>query len=187
MYRLILLGFLMMLVVATGMVMKSCSAPSSHPVDKVASSADSGIVALPDGATMLARPGTVGRDLVDWLATKAHSRAFELGGQEFVGRSPAPTIESKARLPRLIAMLKAHPEVSIAIVGHCDRTDDPAADQRLSEARARSVADMLEAGGIAKDRIAVEGRGGAQPIAGDRTAEDRARDERVSIVLTRRS
>src|SRR5258706_11027915 len=46
---------------------------------------------------MVAAPGTVARELVDWLETDEQQRLFELGGQEFVGRSSEPTMESKLR------------------------------------------------------------------------------------------
>jgi hypothetical protein len=39
------------------------------------------------------------------------SHTFELGGHEFVGRTDHPTQKSMGRLPRLVAMLKANPEV----------------------------------------------------------------------------
>ena len=62
----------------------------------------SGIVALDDGSTLVAQKGTVGRDLVDWLAGRGDGeRRFELGGHQFVGRTTEPTAETIGRLPRL--------------------------------------------------------------------------------------
>jgi outer membrane protein OmpA-like peptidoglycan-associated protein len=84
-------------------------------------------------------------------------------------------------------MLKAHSDVAIRIIGHSDRSVEPAADLALSETRARNVADALKAGGISARRIAVEARGGDQPIGDDRSPAGRARNERVSIVLTHKS
>jgi len=135
---------------------------------------------------MVAKSGTVGRELVDWLASNEQSRSFELGGQEFLGRSAEPTMESKVRLLRLVTMLNANPDVKIHIVGHSDKTSDPAADRTLSEARAGAIAHALKDGGISQARISFEGQGGQQPIGDNRTADGRARNERVSIALTRK-
>ena len=39
------------------------------------------IVALRDGSTLVAHPGTPGRAIADWLASGAHEGRFELGGR----------------------------------------------------------------------------------------------------------
>jgi len=160
------------------LILRAVQQPTPAPVPSDTST-DSGLVALPDGATMLAHQGTIGRQLVDWLASGEQTRTFELGGQQFVGRSAEPTPLSIGRLQRLVAMLRSYRDVDITIVGHCDATDDPAADTALGLARAQTVAHDLEAGGIGASRIAVDSRGGSQPIAGGRAA-----NQRISIVLT---
>lgn len=147
---------------------------------------DTGLVALPDGSTMQAVKGTTKRQLVDWLASGEQSRAFELGGDQFVGRSPEPTPMSVARIKTLVGMMKSYPDVDILIVGHCDCTGDAAADSMLGTARANSVARYLQAGGIGRSRIAVDTRGGSQPVGDDNTPEGRSANQRVSIVLSRR-
>src|SRR3546814_4433770 len=59
-------------------------------------------LALRDGSTMMAQQGSIGRQLVDWLAARGPGeKTFELGGQEFVGRSATPTPESIGRVSRL--------------------------------------------------------------------------------------
>jgi hypothetical protein len=144
------------------------------------------IVALRDGSTLMAQPGTPGRQIVDWLAADAPEGRFELGGRQFTGRSAEPTVEAKARVPRLIAMLRSDSSVHVDIVGHSDHSGDAAADRALSEERARSVERLLHAGGITRNRIHVEGRGGAEPIADEATADGRQRNQRVSLILWRR-
>jgi outer membrane protein OmpA-like peptidoglycan-associated protein len=181
--RLIVLLLFGSLTTAAVLAIQSCQdrpAPETQ-----ASSGDIGIVALPDGSTLLAEEGTIGRELVDWLESGEKSRSFELGGQEFAGRSSEPTNEAAGRLPRLIALLKAYGNVGIRIIGHSDKSEDEAADQALSEERARAVAETIEAGGISRDRISVEGRGGNEPVADNASPEGRAHNQRVSIVLTR--
>jgi outer membrane protein OmpA-like peptidoglycan-associated protein len=182
---LILLIAFILLVLAGAVGVKSCR-ESVDRTDIATSAPSNDIVALRDGATMVAKPGTVGRELVDWLASDEQSRAFELGGEEFLNRSAEPTLESKVRMPRLIAMLKANPDVQVHVIGHSDRSSDPVADQTLSEARARIAVLTLKEGGVSASRVSFEGRGGEQPIADNRSAEGRVRNQRVSIVLTRK-
>jgi len=160
---------------------------SDAPPHETVESGDLGaIVALRDGSTLVARSGTPGREIVDWLASDAPEGRFELGGRQFVGRLADPTIEARVRVPRLIAMLRADSDVDVEIVGHSDRSGDAAADRALSEERATRLAQLLRAGGIARDRIHVEGLGGDEPIADDATAEGRRRNGRVSLILSRR-
>jgi hypothetical protein len=144
------------------------------------------VVALRNGDTMLASPGTPGRQIIDWLASDVPEGRFELGGKQFVGRSVEPTLEARARVPRLIAMLRSDPSVHVDIVGHSDTSGDPAADRSLSEQRARKLADLLHAAGISSDRIRTEGRGGSEPIADETTTEGRQLDQRVSLILVRK-
>ncbi len=155
--------------------------PSPQPAGAAAD-----LVALRDGSTMIAEQGTVGRDLVDWLAQRQPGqKSFELGGQEFLGRSSEPTAESIGRIPRLAAMLRANPDVHATVIGHADRSEDPDADMALSRARAETLVRRLQEEGISPTRLMVEARGSADPIATDDSPGDRARNERVSLVLTR--
>ncbi|WP_336957938.1 OmpA family protein [Sphingobium aquiterrae] len=186
MTRLILLGFLMVFILSIGVALKSCQSTAPDIQAPVVAKGDSGIVALRDGATLVAQKGTVGRALVDWFASDdASPRSFELGGQEFLGTSSELTIESKGRLPRLIAMLKANPDVTVHVIGHTDPSGDVAADRALSQARAKALAELLIGGGISRSRLSFEGVGATVPIADNALPEGRARNRRVSLVLTR--
>ena len=182
--RLVLLGLFIIIVVTGSLALKSrMNAPAASAPD--AGGDSPAVVSLHGGATLIAEPGTVGREIVDWLASDAPRGRFELGGRQFDGRSVEPTIEARARLPRLIAMLNSDSDVDVLLVGHSDRSADPTADQALSEARARAVRRMLEASGISSARIKFEGRGGTQPIGDDRTPVGRAQNERITLELTR--
>jgi outer membrane protein OmpA-like peptidoglycan-associated protein len=183
--RVVLIFALIALLVSATVALKSCQ--NSVPAETKGRPADANsIVALRNGATLVAKPGTPGRELVDWLASKDPTHDFELGGRQFEGRSVEPSAEAKGRLTRLVAMLTANENVRIHIIGHSDRTGDPQADRTLSEARAHYVADALDDAGIARERISFEGRGGDQPIASNDTPAGRDRNQRVSIVLTRK-
>ncbi|GAY10303.1 OmpA family protein [Pseudonocardia sp. N23] len=61
--------------------------------------------------------------------------------------------------------LAAHPDARVRLTGHAaDTPGPPAVAQALSLDRARAVGDALRAAGIDGSRIAVEGRGEADPL-----------------------
>jgi peptidoglycan-associated lipoprotein len=75
-----------------------------------------------------------------------------------IQKSALPVLNAGARI------LKANPGTKIQIVGHTDRVGSLEYNQRLSEARARSVRDALIARGIAADRLIIQGRSFLQPL-----------------------
>lgn len=185
MFRMLLLFLFMALVVSGSMAVKRCS--QQTPPDPADVPGDpSVIVALADGSTMVAPHGTIGRELVDWLATREPGqKSFELGGQEFVGRTAQPTTESLGRIPHLIAMLRANPDVNVVIVGHTDPSGDEAADRAISQARADVVLGILRDGRIASDRLSTEARGASDPAVPNDSLANRRRNQRVSLILSR--
>ncbi len=185
MARFLFLALLLAAAVAAVLAIRSCGA--SRPVEAQKPHDLSAVVALPNGSVLTAPKGSVGRDMVDWLASNDGSeRLFELGGHEFDGRSVEPTIESKVRITRGIAILKANPKVTLDVIGCTAASADPAADKTLSLARAQWIVDALHDGGIPSDRLTAEGRGGADPIGDNATPEGRAQNERVAMVLRHR-
>ena len=89
--------------------------------------------------------------------------------------------------PSLAALrdfLSANPQARAELVGHTDASGDADANTALSLARAEAVRDALVAQGIAADRIAVRGAGPSEPLADNGTAEGRAQNRRVEVILT---
>ena len=79
----------------------------------------------------------------------------------------------------------------VKVVGHTDsvpvqRSNPFQSNQGLSEARARTIADLLIADGVPADRVSHEGRAAADPIADNGTREGRARNRRVEIILQKK-
>jgi outer membrane protein OmpA-like peptidoglycan-associated protein len=72
----------------------------------------------------------------------------------------------------------------IDIIGYTDNVGGVEMNQRLSEARANSVARYLEAQKVLPQRIIASGRGMNNPIASNSTPQGRAQNRRVEIVLT---
>lgn len=71
----------------------------------------------------------------------------------------------------------------IVVAGHTDSRGSTTSNRRLSLARAESVRAFLVNSGVAPDRISASGRGEDEPIADNRTAEGRANNRRVEIIV----
>ncbi len=104
------------------------------------------------------------------------------GGIRFRNGSAVLQRDSTQTLEQLAAMLKACPG-SVVITGHTDSRGDAAANQRLSEVRARAVGNFLSQQGIDPSRIKTRGAGEAEPIANNNTADGRARNRRIEMTL----
>ena len=79
----------------------------------------------------------------------------------------------------------------ITVVGHTDgiplqKTNPLSTNQRLSEARAAAIADMLIQNGVPQDRIRSEGRAATDPVADDSTREGRALNRRLEVLVEKR-
>lgn len=81
-------------------------------------------------------------------------------------------------------VLKEYQKTTVDIIGHTDNVGSAAYNQRLSEDRARSVAEYLAGQGILPARLLVAGMGESQPIASNATPEGRARNRRVTIQIS---
>lgn len=77
------------------------------------------------------------------------------------------------------------PEASVRVAGYADSAPvRQSSNQALSEARARAVAQILEASGLPAQRITVSGNGDGEPLADNRTVEGRAKNRRVEISVS---
>lgn len=81
------------------------------------------------------------------------------------------------------ALLAGDPSATFVVEGHTDSQGKPAANQELSVNRANAVREYLVSHGIASDRITSEGHGADRPIADNKSAEGRANNRRVEIVV----
>lgn len=80
---------------------------------------------------------------------------------------------------------------AVKVVGHTDnvpiRTARFPSNVELSQARAKAVGDMLKTKLSKPDRIGFEGKGADTPIAPNTTADGRAQNRRVEILIQRQS
>lgn len=89
----------------------------------------------------------------------------------------------EAELVRLASQLNKYDLNKLKIVGHTDDVGDAAYNQKLSEERAQSVANLFLARGFKQENIYVIGRGSTQPYVPNTTHENRAINRRVAIVV----
>ncbi|WP_330647215.1 type IVB secretion system protein IcmH/DotU (plasmid) [Thioclava litoralis] len=106
------------------------------------------------------------------------------------GRETLADTQSVMPLLGAIAQTLDKENGPIRVVGHTDSVPMSGrgrfkTNQALSEARAQTVAGVLE--GLVKDpaRISAEGKGATDPVADNKTAEGRARNRRVEIMIPR--
>jgi OOP family OmpA-OmpF porin len=101
---------------------------------------------------------------------------FETGGTA-LSEGSAPALEILARF------LSNNPKLVIVIVGHSDNEGTLEANVALSKRRAEAVREALIARGVAAGRLEAHGAGYLSPVATNSTAEGRALNRRVELVL----
>ena len=79
--------------------------------------------------------------------------------------------------------LQQYPNSTVQVIGHTDATGTQSYNMDLSQRRARAVASILTAGGVAPNRIATIGAGPNQPVASNATEAGRAQNRRVEIII----
>jgi OmpA-OmpF porin, OOP family len=90
--------------------------------------------------------------------------------------------ESMGTINYVLKMMTDNPELKFSVEGHTDSDGDLAANQKLSEARAKSVLEALVKAGISADRLTSKGHGESKPMAGNDTPEGKAQNRRVEFV-----
>ncbi len=91
------------------------------------------------------------------------------------------TPEAKSSLDPVVTYLDQRQDVNVTVTGYTDSTGSAEYNQKLSEQRAQKAADYLTANGVDSSRVTVEGKGEADPIADNSTAEGREQNRRVEI------
>jgi outer membrane protein OmpA-like peptidoglycan-associated protein len=91
---------------------------------------------------------------------------------------------AQTRLGQVADALTARdPDSPIVVEGYTDSQGSKRFNERLSKERAESVRSFLVSRGVAPDRIRAEGLGAQNPVADNTSAEGRANNRRVEIVV----
>jgi outer membrane protein OmpA-like peptidoglycan-associated protein len=92
--------------------------------------------------------------------------------------------ETQISLAKVSGILQAYPGLKLQVEGYTDSTGSPEFNQKLSENRAGAVRDFLVTQGVQPDNIAATGYGMAKPVADNNTAQGRAQNRRVQLVVS---
>ena len=90
---------------------------------------------------------------------------------------------AQTSLKKLALSLQNNPQTNIMIVGHTDSTGTAEHNMDLSIRRAGAVRTFLTGEGIDGSRLSTKGKGETEPIALNATADGRAQNRRVEIVI----
>ncbi|HZW16954.1 MAG TPA: OmpA family protein [Brevundimonas sp.] len=88
-----------------------------------------------------------------------------------------------ATLDDVAAVLNRYDQSVVDIIGHADSDGAEDYNLNLSRQRASSVAQYLVNRNVLADRLYVDGRGESQPVASNATADGKAQNRRVEILI----
>lgn len=108
---------------------------------------------------------------------------FQLENVEFEFAKAILTPASLKILEPVLATMNANTSLEIELSGHTDNVGGRPGNMKLSEARAKAVADHLIKNGIEASRIKSVGYGFDKPIASNNTPEGRQRNRRTELKI----
>jgi outer membrane protein OmpA-like peptidoglycan-associated protein len=164
-------------------------APAAAPNDVQAySPGNTRTLTLPGGTALAVADSSLEARLVGFIedssAPVSKDTWFDFDQLLFETGSATLKPASEAQLRNVATILRAFPEVHAKIGGYTDSVGDDAANQRLSEERARSVMDRLVSLGITSDRLEAEGYGEQHPVASNETESGQAQNRRIALRVT---
>lgn len=106
-----------------------------------------------------------------------------LSGDAFGSGQSALRPEARGNLGRVVDFVQAASPARVLIEGHTDNRGSANLNQALSQQRAEAVRAALIEEGVDGARLVAVGRGMQQPVADNATAEGRARNRRVELVV----
>ena len=101
----------------------------------------------------------------------------------FATDSTALRADLQADLGALARNLQEYPNSTVRVIGHTDNVGSASYNNDLSLRRANAVANVLISRGVLGSRVSTVGMGENQPVATNLTAEGRAQNRRVEIVI----
>jgi outer membrane protein OmpA-like peptidoglycan-associated protein len=144
---------------------------------------------LPGRVDLRFRPNGTEARLLSFMRGSApvtNDTWFEFDRLNFETDSAVIRADSRDQLRNIAVILKAYPSAHVKIGGYTDNSGNLDANKQLSQARAESVRDALQRLGVDSSHIQAEGYGDQHPIADNNTAEGRAKNRRVAILVTQK-
>jgi len=120
------------------------------------------------------------------LPTRDSDRGLvsEVGGVQFATGTAEVNAAARESLARFSGIVASYPGMRFNVEGHTDNVGSAATNSELSLRRAITVRDYLIGQGVAASSIDVAGLGLSMPIGDNSTADGRARNRRVEIVIS---
>jgi outer membrane protein OmpA-like peptidoglycan-associated protein len=110
--------------------------------------------------------------------------ALELGHVYFKPDDYALDDASYRTLSALASYLKKNKKLTIEVGGHTNLKADDKFAMRLSQQRAKAVADVLVSQGVDADRVTYKGYGKTQPKMSGTTSDANQKNQRVEVKIT---
>lgn len=107
-----------------------------------------------------------------------------LRGVTFRTGSAQLTPSDRLIIDSVVGYVQSRPTYAIEVRGHTDDRGDDAANLKLSEARAKAVAEYLASKGVDAGRISAVGLGETSHIASNDTEAGRSQNRRVTLKFT---
>jgi outer membrane protein OmpA-like peptidoglycan-associated protein len=105
------------------------------------------------------------------------------GSVLFASNKDALLPAAQDRLGQVAEALKNQGDHKILVEGHTDSQGQADYNQGLSERRAQAVVSFLTSKGVPSEQVRAQGLGQSRPIADNTSAEGRANNRRVEIVI----
>ena len=106
---------------------------------------------------------------------------YTLPGSAFASGSARLTATAQASLQRMAKAVGG--QKSVRVEAHTDSQGADAANLALSQQRADAVRQVLLAAGLSSARVKATGKGESDPLTSNGTAEGRARNRRVEMIV----
>jgi outer membrane protein OmpA-like peptidoglycan-associated protein len=151
-----------------------------------------GLLGCATSETKSTRIGEVSKFDIATASTEEIAKSLEKDGKVVISGGVLFETDSAKLAPsagdlvrRVSDVMKKNPNLKISVVGHTDTTGDYNYNIKLSERRAKAFADALIKEGVVANRLTAVGLGPQSPVATNDTAEGRAQNRRVELVVIR--
>jgi outer membrane protein OmpA-like peptidoglycan-associated protein len=120
------------------------------------------------------------------LATSESARGLIVNMSDVLFDTGKYTLKPNTQisLAKVSGILQAYPGLKLQVEGYTDSVGSDEYNQKLSENRADAVRDFLVGQGVQTDNISSTGYGKAKPVADNATAQGRAQNRRVQLVVS---
>ncbi len=161
------------------------SAQKSFELKDYVRAEELGRAALKTYETVLAKPRSFAITSKVTRVTQAGNRLILNPKVKFESGTTTIVSESLASVDELAQVLRENESTlkSVKLVGYTDSRGNDKTNLKLSQERAAAVMKALTDRGVKQDLISSEGRGEADPVATNKTADGRELNRRVEVVI----